>query len=105
MKFDITRLPVLEAVVGFLILSLIATFVVAFTVVDVPDSGVEVLEPTATSDGSATTAPSDGSGGAIAVAMLDNSFDPDGIAVAAGAAAEFALTNEGAAIHNMRIAG
>ena len=39
------------------------------------------------------------------VAMKDNFFDPTRITVTAGQAATISLTNEGSAIHNMRIAG
>ena len=39
------------------------------------------------------------------VTMGDNSFDPAEFSVPAGATVTFNLTNEGAAIHNMRIAG
>ena len=38
------------------------------------------------------------------VVMLDNSFDPDELTVAAGEEVTFVLPNEGAATHNMRIA-
>jgi plastocyanin/heme-degrading monooxygenase HmoA len=44
-------------------------------------------------------------GGEIAVSMLDNSFDPDAITVSAGTDVSFAITNDGSAVHNMRIAG
>jgi plastocyanin len=37
--------------------------------------------------------------------MGDNFFDPEGFTVPAGATVTFNLTNDGAAIHNMRIAG
>jgi plastocyanin len=57
-------------------------------------------EPTPTPDGGG-----DGGGGAIAVSMGDNTFDPDEITVAPGAAVSFDVTNDGTAIHNMRIAG
>ena len=39
------------------------------------------------------------------VTMGDNTFDPAEFSVPAGATVTFNLTNEGAAIHNMRIAG
>ena len=44
-------------------------------------------------------------GGAQAIVMIDNKFDPDALTVATGADVTFDLTNEGIAIHNMRIAG
>ncbi len=46
-----------------------------------------------------------GTAGAIAVSMGDNFFDPKEISVAAGADVTIDITNGGAAIHNMRIAG
>lgn len=46
-----------------------------------------------------------GDGGAILVSMGDNFFDPSEISVAAGSDVEIDLTNDGAAIHNMRFAG
>ncbi len=41
----------------------------------------------------------------VSVAMGDNFFDPKAFAFAAGADVTFRLTNNGAAIHNMRLAG
>lgn len=59
-------------------------------------------EATPTPSGEETPPPSDG---AVLVSMGDNFFDPTEITVAAGSAVEIDLTNNGAAIHNMRIAG
>jgi plastocyanin len=59
----------------------------------------------------ATATPADtghnGNGGeeTFDVTMTDNAFDPEGFTVPAGAHVTFNLTNDGAAIHNMRIAG
>ncbi len=54
----------------------------------------------------ATTADT-GDGGEVTfdVTMADNLFDPAEFAVPAGAAVTFNLTNDGAAIHNMRVSG
>lgn len=101
MKVDFTRLPIDAAVVGFLMLALIITFALAFAWIDDGDGGGEE-HPVASETPGGETPPS---GGEIAVSMKDNSFDPDAITVAAGATASFAVTNDGAAIHNMRIAG
>jgi plastocyanin len=58
-------------------------------------------EPTEDGDGG------DGGGGAetFEVSMGDNFFDPDTLTVPAGATITINLTNDGAAIHNMRIGG
>jgi plastocyanin len=104
MKLDMSKLPVLEAVVGFLLLTLIVTFVLAFEYVETPASPADEISPTPSEapSGSATPPPN---GAEIAIAMQDNRFDPDAATVTAGETASFTLTNEGAAIHNMRIAG
>lgn len=95
MKLDLTRLPVGEMTVGFLIVSLLVTFILAFTLVD---SGTD-----ATEDGvvDVTATPI---AGAAEIVMGDNFFEPTDITVAAGDTVAFNLTNEGVAIHNMRIA-
>jgi len=102
MKFDITKLPVGEMMIGFLILALAITFVGAFAATGGDDGG----EPAAseTPAGSPTAGPT-GGGGTIAITMTDNKFDPDAVTVAAGDSVTFDLTNKGVAIHNMRIAG
>lgn len=65
-------------------------------------------------DGKEEVSPADSpagdSSGSLDLAMGDNFFDQDGaqnptIEFSAGAAIEIALTNDGAAIHNMRFAG
>jgi plastocyanin/heme-degrading monooxygenase HmoA len=60
-------------------------------------------------NGEATPTPGEGSppptDGIVAISMGDNFFDPNEITVAAGSEVEIDLTNNGAAIHNMRIAG
>jgi plastocyanin len=55
----------------------------------------------------ATTPAEDGNGGEVEfdVVMTDNAFTPTEFTVAAGAVVTFNLSNDGAAIHNMRIAG
>lgn len=103
MKLDLTKLPVLEMIVGFLLLALAVTFIGAFAATE--GSGGE--------DGDAASeTPSDGqtpggtpSTGDIAVTMQDNSFDPGGLIVATGDSVTFQITNDGRATHNMRIAG
>ena len=106
MKLDLTRLPVAEGVIGFLVVAIVITFVGAFSATG-GDAEEETVSPppdeTAAPDG---TPPPDGDGdGAIEVAMLDNRFEPSELTVQAGSTATFNLTNEGRAIHNMHIAG
>jgi len=102
MKFDITKLPVGEMMVGFLLLALAVTFVGAFAA-----TGDDEGEEPAVSEtpGETGTPGPTGPGGAIAITMGDNFFDPDTFTVQAGASVTVNLTNEGTAIHNMRIAG
>jgi plastocyanin len=95
MKLDLTRLPVGEMVVGFLIVSLLATFILAFTLVD---SGSDEIEDVV-ADATSTAVLGD-----VAISMGDNFFASDEITVAAGDTVTFDLTNDGAAVHNMRIA-
>jgi plastocyanin len=101
MKIDITKLPVLEGVIAFLLIVTAVGFYGAFAAVN--DDDDEDEQPSV----SETAPPANGGtgGNEIAVAMEDNSFDPDSIPVAAGQALTFNVTNEGSAIHNMHIAG
>ncbi len=95
MKLDLTRLPVGEMVVGFLIVSLLATFILAFTLVE---SGSDAVEDEVTD---VTSTPIvDGA----EIVMGDNFFDSNDITVAAGDTLTFDLTNDGVAVHNMHIA-
>lgn len=102
MKFDITKLPVGEMMIGFLLLALAITFVGAFAATGDDDGGEPAVSDTPAE--SATTAPT-GGGGNVAITMTDNKFDPTAVNVTAGASVTFDLTNKGVAIHNMRIAG
>jgi len=95
MKLDLTRLPIGEMTVGFLIVALLVTFILAFTLVD---SGTD------TTDEAVTDVPVTPISGGVDVMMGDNFFDSNDITVAAGDTVAFNLTNEGGAIHNMRIA-
>jgi len=102
MKFDITKLPIGEMMIGFLVLALAITFVGAFAATGDDDGGEPAVSETPA--GSPTAGPT-GGGGNIAITMTDNKFDPDAVTVAAGDSVTFDLTNKGVAIHNMRIAG
>src|SRR5574341_2567176 len=63
-------------------------------------------EPTASATpGAGSPTPAGGGGGNVAITLTDNKFDPTEFTVSAGADVTFNLTNEGVAIHNMRIAG
>jgi plastocyanin len=72
------------------------------------DNGGATDEPAATTpaDGNGD---GDGNGGGgevdFDVSMTDNTYDPSEFTVPAGSEVTFALTNDGTAIHNMRIAG
>jgi plastocyanin len=102
MKFDITKLPVLEAVIGFLLVVTVITFVGAFAAVNDGES-----EESEDPGDSATATPGDGGDGdgGLSVVMDDNFFDPDAITVPVAQEVTINLTNEGSAIHNMQIAG
>jgi plastocyanin len=100
MKFDMTKLPVLEAVIGFLLITLVITFYLGFTWVN--DESEE--EQPAVSETPSPTS-SGPAGNEVAVMMDDNFFDPEQIAVAADQEITFNLTNDGSAIHDMHIAG
>jgi plastocyanin len=102
MSVDITKLPVLEGVVLFLLIALAGAFTGAF--ITTSDGDGEAAD----NNGAATETPVDNgtpSEGDIVVSMGDNFFDSNDITVAAGASVTFQLTNDGIAIHNMRVAG
>ncbi len=115
MKLDVTKLPLGEALIGFVFAAVAVTFVLAFILPS--DAGIEDVEPEdgdAVAEMSPTTeeTPADGgpTGGAIAVSMGDNFFELDGqlepdIAVPLGEQTTIDLTNDGFAIHNLHIAG
>lgn len=105
MKFDVTKLPVGEMMIGFLIVALIVTFVGAFAATGDDDGGEPAVSETPAGSPSETPADGGNGGGNLAVTMTDNKFNPSAFTVDAGASVTFELTNEGVAIHNMRIAG
>lgn len=90
-----------------LILGLLVFSVTAFTLAcggDDDDNGGATTAPATTQAGNG------GNGGngeevTFDVSMGDNFFEPKEFTVPAGAEVTFNLTNDGAAIHNMRIAG
>ncbi len=115
MKLDVTKLPLGEALIAFVLAAVAVTFVLAFTLPS--GAGIEDVEPEgddAVAEMSPTTqdTPADGgsTGGAIAVSMGDNFFELDGqlepdIAVPLGEQTTIDLTNDGFAVHNLHIAG
>ena len=101
----IDRLPVAEGLVGFLLVMLVVTFVLARHEVGNPTSGNAEGSPTPA--GSATAAPS---GGAMVIDMQDFKFVYNGqdnptINVAANTDVSFDVTNTGTAIHNIHVDG
>jgi plastocyanin len=111
MKFDISKMPVAEAVIGSLVVAIAITFFLAFDNTGGDDTGQDsaAVSPTepADGDGGSPTPGDGGDGGAteVALSMTDNAFDPNEVTVSAGATVSFNVTNDGAAIHNIRVAG
>ena len=97
MKLD--RLPVGEGLVGFLLLVLLVTFVLAREEIGSPaDSAADGGEPTASAK------PTDGGNGRLEITMTDNKFDQTELTAKADTAVSIPLTNKGAAIHNVQVA-
>ena len=96
---DLTKLPVGEAIIGFLVAATVATFAIAFAVVETGSSPAEETPSGDDDDGGAPT-PVDG---AVEIVMGDNFFRPTDVAVVAGETVSFNLSNQGTAIHNMHI--
>ena len=97
MKLD--RLPVGEGLVGFLLLVLLATFILARGQIGSPDkSAADGGEPTASAEPTGTTAP-----GKLELTMTDNKFDQGKLTAAADTAVSVPLTNNGKAVHNVHV--
>jgi len=107
MKFDITKLPLGEALIGFVLAAVVLTFVLAFAFPTKSGLGDKIVEGSPTPEASPTPqeTPSGSPSAGVAVSMKDNLFEPVDFTVKAGASVTFDLKNEGLAIHNMRIAG
>jgi plastocyanin len=105
MKLDLAKLPVLEAIIAFLVVMTGVTFAGAFSAT----GGASEVDDAVTASATPRATPSDGGtpspGGPIAIVMRNTRFDPDEITVQAGTTATFEMTNEDSAIHNMHIAG
>jgi plastocyanin len=94
MRLD--RLPVGEAIVGFLLVALVAAFLVARSEVSSDETaGVDGGSPTASTE---PTAP-----GEVEITMTDNKFDNAELSLSAGEVT-IPLTNNGVAVHNVHIA-
>ena len=83
MKLDLTKLPVLEGMVGFFLVAIVLTFVGAFAATK--SSGGQGASPTTA--GSATpTSGGTPAGNQRALTLEDNKFDTTEFTVAAGSA-------------------
>lgn len=98
MKLD--RLPVGEGIIGFLLVALLVTFILARDTIGTPGTGEADGQPTATQppDGG------NGGGGELEIIMTDNKFAPTDLTVAADTDVSIPLKNNGAAIHNVHVA-
>lgn len=104
---DLTKLPVGEAIIGFLLFAVVVSMGIAYYEVQLEDGEAEetaTAEPTDGATDGPTGSPGPGDG-AVEVVMTDNAFDPDEITVPAGETVTFTVVNEGNATHNMHIAG
>jgi plastocyanin len=100
MRLD--RLPVGEALVGFLAVVLIATFLLARR--ELPASSTAGAGASASAGASATPAVSTAPGG-LEITMTDNKFDNTELTAAAGATVTINIKNSGTAVHNLHVAG
>ena len=107
MRFDITKLPLGEALVGFVLTAVVLTFVLAFAYPTQSGLGDKIVTGSPTPEATPTPqgTPSGTPTGGVAVSMKDNFFEPKELTVKAGASVTFELKNDGVAPHNMRIAG
>jgi plastocyanin len=96
MRLD--KLPVGEAIVGFLLVALVATFIIARSEVDSGD-GAEADGGSETAAPTGSTEPDE-----LEITMTDNKFDHTELTLAAGAEVTIPLTNDGIGIHNVHVA-
>jgi len=102
MKLDLARLPVVEGVIGFLVIVLAVAFIGAFSSTSGNEGGAVSASPTsAASSPAASTSPGSG----LAVVLHDNRFDPNELTVQAGSSVTLQIRSEGKTPHNMHIAG
>ena len=82
MKLDVTKLPLGEALIGFVFAAVAITFVLAFALSS--DAGIEDVEPE-DGDAVAEETPADGDGSVVEIAMIPTiKFDTVDITVPAG---------------------
>src|SRR3990172_8382167 len=105
MRFDITKLPLGEALIGFVLAAVALTFVLAFAFPTETGLRDKTVAASPTPEGTPQETPAGSPGAGIAVSMQDNLFEPAELTVKAGESVSINLTNDGVAIHNMRIAG
>ncbi|HLB26035.1 MAG TPA: plastocyanin/azurin family copper-binding protein [Dehalococcoidia bacterium] len=105
MRFDITKLPLGEALIGFVLAAVALTFVLAFAFPTETGLRDKTVAASPTPEGTPQETPAGSPGAGIAVSMQDNLFEPAELTVKAGESVTINLTNDGVAIHNMRIAG
>jgi plastocyanin len=100
MKLDLTKMPVAQGIILFLLVATGIGFYGAFMATDDDGEAVD-------GNGSPTATPADGNGtptgDQIAISMGDNFFDPTDFSVGAGQTVTFNITNDGAVIHNMHV--
>src|ERR1700674_1617696 len=100
MRLD--RLPVGEALVGFLAVALIATFLLAHR--ELPGGSTADAGASASAGASATPAGSSAPGG-LEITMTDNKFDNTDLTATAGASVTINIKNDGTGTHNVHVAG
>ena len=103
MRFDITKLPLGEALIGFVLAAVALTFVLAFAFPT--ETGLRDKTVAGSPTPGVTPTPAGSPAAGIAVSMQDNLFESAELTVKAGESVTINLTNDGVAIHNMRIAG
>jgi plastocyanin len=100
MRLD--RLPVGEALVGFLAIALIATFLLAHR--ELPGSNTADAGASASVTASVTPAGPSAPGG-LEITMTDNKFDNTDLTAVAGASLTINIKNSGTSVHNVHVAG
>jgi len=86
MKLDVTKLPLGEALIGFVLTAVVGTFVLAFAFPTQSGLGDETVKGSPTPQASPTPqgTPSGTPGAAVAVSMKDNVFEPKDLTVKVG---------------------
>ncbi len=98
MRLD--RLPVGEAIIGFLVVALLVTFVLARHEIGSTESADEGASVSATESTGASSAP-----GELEITMTDNKFDNTQLTAPAGEDDTINIKNDGIGVHNVHIAG